>query len=752
MLSAVFGPLAAVLCTAAALGVQVAAPSAPHTLLAEYLPSPVLGIDVAKPRFSWVLPDDGGRGVSSAAYQLVLTAKAGGVVWDSGKVEGEASNQVECGVALKGNTAYVWKVRFWSSAAPSSPSDYSTDAALHTGPMALADWHGALPIDSAPAPPPPPPPPPPPGPPPPPSAATVCNTPGACHMVSTTQLQGSAGYFSGSYNETQAHSVQDVPGCIAACNADRACVQITWAPSHSDKCVMYSSITSSFVGGAEGWVKASGQFIAGPGPSCKKMHLPPADTACVWFVDFKTSQKHFVSNCDEYPGACASAQKSCWPHFTKGLTIEQANASYIESIPTAATNYSCAMNNFAMSAAPPPAPAAMNPAELLRKSFTVTGAVESAIAFVSGVGWMDALINGKEVAPSDRLNPGRTNFDMRQWYMAYDVTNLVQTGENAVGVLLGRGWQSMNGHTPAARLMLAVTTTGGKIQYVVTDESWKGSRDGPIRSNNIYNGEIYDARMEITGWADAKFDDSKWAAAVHMDEFKGSEIVAWQPMNPIRQIELNQPLSITPIKLTAETVHVFKFPQNAAGWSQLTVNNCPKGTEITMYFSENLCGYGTTRWSPRCAAGQPPGEGVTGTVDQRNLHGNWANTYTCKGSGTEVYEPHFMYVGHRYVEVHGFPGTPTAESLLQRVVHSDVEAAPTTDQSSPRRLAGSIAFGSQKDLPAPAVDGPLCYQGEGCSAARPDPSSPAVLDQISHNVRWTLIDNLHSVPEDCDQR
>jgi hypothetical protein len=63
------------------------------------------------------------------------------------------------------------------------------------------------------------------------------------------------------------------------------------------------------------------------------------------------------------------------------------------------------------------------------------------------------------------------------------------------------------------------------LQYVVTDETWKGSRDGPIRSNNIYNGEMYDARMEIAGWSETKFDDSKWPAAVHMDEFNGTEKV-----------------------------------------------------------------------------------------------------------------------------------------------------------------------------------------------------------------------------------
>ena len=207
------------------------------------------------------------------------------------------------------------------------------------------------------------------------------------------------------------------------------------------------------------------------------------------------------------------------------------------------------------------------------------------------------------------------------------------------------------------------------------------------------------------------------------------------------------------------TVHVFKFPQNAAGWARLTVTDCPVNTTITMYFAENLCGYGTTRWSPRCPRGQAPGGGVTGTVDQRNMGpvGGKHNTYICKGSGIEIYEPHFMYVGHRYVELHGFPGAPAASSLQQRVVHSDVEAAPTplAEQTSPRRLAGSIAFGvfeGQAGEAAPAVNGPLCYEGEGCGAKRPSPVEPAILDQIAHNVRWTLIDNLHSVPEDCDQR
>ena len=121
-----------------------AAPAAPHGLLLEYLPAPVLGVDVPKPRFSWGLSSTE-RSVVSAAYQVVVTTKAGAAVWDSGKVAGDASGQVECGATLAGNTAYEWKVRWWSSG--SSPSAYSAPAAFHTGPMAVADWHGAVPID-----------------------------------------------------------------------------------------------------------------------------------------------------------------------------------------------------------------------------------------------------------------------------------------------------------------------------------------------------------------------------------------------------------------------------------------------------------------------------------------------------------------------------------------------------------------------------------------------------------------------------
>ena len=143
------------------------------------------------------------------------------------------------------------------------------------------------------------------------------------------------------------------------------------------------------------------------------------------------------------------------------------------------------------------------PAQQLRKTFAVSGSVVRATAYVSGVGWVDASINGHEVAPQDRLNPGRTLFDMRQAYTVHDVTALIRSNaENAVGLWLGTGWMSMRHddvepgaetvphHQPAARLLLSITTSDGTVQHVPTDLSWKSSSVGPIRQNDIYGGEV----------------------------------------------------------------------------------------------------------------------------------------------------------------------------------------------------------------------------------------------------------------------
>ena len=378
-------------------------------------------------------------------------------------------------------------------------------------------------------------------------------------------------WFGGRYNETQAHSVSSVSDCQAACLNDRACVQITWAPDHPDKCVMYQSITASWErsGTVSAWVKCL--HGATDPEACTGLHPPNK-----------------------------------------------------------------------------PPPTGNRGAELMRTDFEAPATVSRAVVYLSAVGWAQAYVNGELVAPTEVLNPGRTSFDVRQWYMAHDITAAIRPGAaNAIGIVAAAGWQSMPGHTLAAKLLLSVTDGAGKKMVVPTSTKWMTSTDGPIRSANIYQGESYDATMEIPGWASPGFDATAWAAALANAEF--ADVVAtWQPMQPIRALELNSAESITPIKLAHqnETVYVFKFPQNAAGTGALALTGCPKGKVVTLFYSEVLCGYGTTRWSPPCPAGTPPGGGQFGTVDQRNLRGNWATSYTCKGDPTESWTPAFTYTGN----------------------------------------------------------------------------------------------------------
>lgn len=634
--------------------------ASPTQLLTEYLPPPVLGIDRPNPRFSWASAASASRDTSAEFYQVQVIDEHGRTVWDSGRQpRGIGGGEQYAGPALAPDAPFQWRVREWLSS--TGATDFSAFAAFSTGLTTPGGWDAALSIHYAGGGPPPPPPP----------FRPACT--GDCRMLEMPEHH----YYGGTYCEDCAHAVATVEACEAACIADATCVQVTWAPTHSDRCVKYTSLARSRVQeGARGFVKC---------------------------------------NATETLAQCTGA----------GGTV--------------------------------PLPADGPPAQLLRRAFRLAAAPKRATLYLSAVGWAMAHINGRAVAARDVLNPGRTNFDARQDYTAHDVTAMLAAGANAIGIELAAGWQSVPGHTRSARALLSIVHADGTRSTVGTGPDWNASVAGPIRAADIYHGMTFDARKEIDGWAAADFQPAapQWSAAATVDEF-ATVVPSWQPMQPIRALELNRAVSVTPVGPSA---FVFAFRQNAAGTSVLTVRGCPTGTVLQLFPSEVLCGQGTTRWSPPCAAGQIPGNGIPGSVDQRNLRGNWQNAYICRGAAAEEsWEPRFTYTGHKYVELHGHTwATPDQGVIQQRVIHSDVEGrpVPTAQQELPRRTAGAAAFGLP-DAPAaqpPAIDGPACYNGQQCTALPPTTvAGTAVLDQLSHLVRFDLIDNLHSVPEDCDQR
>ncbi|UCH64159.1 MAG: family 78 glycoside hydrolase catalytic domain [Fidelibacterota bacterium] len=349
-------------------------------------------------------------------------------------------------------------------------------------------------------------------------------------------------------------------------------------------------------------------------------------------------------------------------------------------------------------------------APLLRKEFSLDDEFVRAYAYICGLGYYELYINGEKIG-DHVLDPGTTDYRKRVLYVTYDITDFIQVGDNAVGVMLGDGWFSSKGMVeqspvplrlyadrPQLLLQLNFEYTNGTTASVVTDESWKVS-GGPITMNSIWDGESYDARLEQPGWKNPGFDDSAWDNASVVNSPGG-----WFDSQLLPPIRVNKTLK--PVALTEPEpgVYVFDFGQNLTGWPRLHVSG-PAGTEVILRTAE------ITRPEMARMKGESD-DGMSGTIDPSpNRSAKAQDSYILAGKeGTEVYEPHFTYHGFRYVQLEGFPGKPTLDNLEVRVVHSAVE--PVGD------------FHCSDEL----------------------------INQIHDNTVWGQLSNLFSIPTDCPQR
>ncbi|MGH9446228.1 MAG: family 78 glycoside hydrolase catalytic domain, partial [Terriglobia bacterium] len=121
------------------------APGAPIDLRCEYLTHPV-GIDVRRPRFSWILQDSG-RGELQTAYEVLVASspslleRGKGDEWDSGRIASDDFTQVAySGRALESGQTYYWTTRWWNKEGRVSP--YGVAATFEMGLLARDDWKG----------------------------------------------------------------------------------------------------------------------------------------------------------------------------------------------------------------------------------------------------------------------------------------------------------------------------------------------------------------------------------------------------------------------------------------------------------------------------------------------------------------------------------------------------------------------------------------------------------------------------------
>jgi alpha-L-rhamnosidase len=360
-----------------------------------------------------------------------------------------------------------------------------------------------------------------------------------------------------------------------------------------------------------------------------------------------------------------------------------------------------------------------DPAPLFRRSFHVDKPVKQARLYAVGLGYCEFRLNGRAV--SDQvLDPAWTSFDRRVLYDCQDLTDKLEEGENVLGAMLGNGWYNplpmrmwgrinIREHLPLGRpqflAQLTIEYEDGSVQTLASDEAWR-VRPGPILRNSVYLGEVYDARLEEPGWDRPGFDDSEWDSASAADPVPGE--LRTRPIPPIRVTSRLTPVGMNEV---SPGVFIFDLGRNFAGWVRLRAQG-PRGTTVQMRMGERLHPDGTL--NPLTAvAGQIKGLREDGTP--RGGPGApefaWqANSYTLRGDGPEEYTPRFTYHGFRYVEVTGFPGRPTLDSIEGLRLNTDVEPV------------GSFACSNQR------------------------------FNRLHEAVQWTLLSNLFSVQSDCPAR
>ena len=370
----------------------------------------------------------------------------------------------------------------------------------------------------------------------------------------------------------------------------------------------------------------------------------------------------------------------------------------------------------------------------LRRAWQVSRPVRSAVVCATALGLYHLRLNGREVAEGERMLPGWTSYHDHLCYQTWDVTDLICPGENVLGAHVGAGWykgmigfvheRCVYGDRTALLAQLILRYTDGTEETVCTDDAWFGCAS-PVTFSEIYDGERVDARLDQPGWDAPGFDmplgdvlpedpadrytppntrlsrDQKEADRETARAFRPADTL-WRP---VRSVDF--PLSVlTPQPGGRPSVHE-TFPVRQ-------VITTPRG-ETVLDFGQNLAGYVRFRVSGergamahiRCFETLD----AAGNAYFDNLRGALAEVrYLCDGAGERTWQEQFSYQGFRYALIAAWPGPVRQEDFTAVAVYSDM---PETGRF--------------------ACSNPL-------------------LNQLQHNITWSLRDNFLDIPTDCPQR
>lgn len=260
-----------------------------------------------------------------------------------------------------------------------------------------------------------------------------------------------------------------------------------------------------------------------------------------------------------------------------------------------------------------------------RKTFALRGEVKEAKIRSTAMGIYQLTLNGTPVG-NEYFAPGFTSYKTNLQYQTYDVTGQLQA-DNTLAAVVAGGWavgsfvftrkNRVTADRQALLLELRVTYEDGTEEIIGTDTSWQVTEEGPLREADLYDGEVYDATAETTGWRNATVENLRVSPSIRAAY--GPAVTAHEEFSPISCTRVDNCL-------------VYDFGQNFAGVVRLDIRG-RKGQKIVVRHAEIL--------NP---------DGTLNTAFLRTAKARIE--YTCT-DGEQTYSPRFTYMGFRYVGVEG---------------------------------------------------------------------------------------------------
>ena len=298
----------------------------------------------------------------------------------------------------------------------------------------------------------------------------------------------------------------------------------------------------------------------------------------------------------------------------------------------------------------------------LKKSFDLTDTSDKFLLHVNSLGYHEVYLNGKKVGDGV-LSPAVSQLNKRSWTITYDVSSMVQKGQNNLMLWLGSGWYTQGlfgliNNGPFVKAQMEKLSDNRREIILATGADWLSrkssySRHGDWRPHR-FGGEIVDGMLAKTDLSMEDIPGRSWSP-VSVVSVPDHEVTP-QMVEQNRIIETLKP---TEIKSFGKDTFLIDMGKNLTGWTEINFRKLQKSQEIVLEYSDHLDENGKF-------------------VNQEQM-----DRYIASGEGIETFKNKFNYHGYRYIRISNLKEAPTAESIKAYLIHTGYELASGFKCSDP---------------------------------------------------------------------